>query len=435
MKNRYKIVTFGCQMNLADSSLLASVMDANGYQKVEKESEADIIVLNTCSVRARAEERVFGRLGELSSLKNKNNGKIIAVVGCMAQRLGRDILNRAPYVDIILGPDRIYDLPKYLNNGVSQNIPAVHTEFGYESPEDVIPQRDSPYTAFITISRGCDNYCTYCIVPYVRGREISFPVPTIVRQVNKLVEDNVLEITLLGQNVNSYRDGNFDFSDLLKTIINETEIRRIRFMTSHPKDMSDRLIETIGQEKRMMAHVHLPLQSGSDRILTKMRRGYTYKHYLSLVGKLRDAAENISLTTDLIVGFPSETEDDFEKTIKAVEEITFDSAFMFRYSIREGTEAARLTDDVPESEKIRRLTRLIETQKKIAFKKNQKEIGRVSSVLIDGFSRRDINILKGKSEENKTVLIPGSEKRIGIIQDVKITSADSWTLHGEMVNK
>jgi tRNA-2-methylthio-N6-dimethylallyladenosine synthase len=428
---KYKIVTFGCQMNMADSGLLAAFLNGRGYRPVESEEDADLIVLNTCSVRKKAETRVFGRLSELAGLKRKESHKKIAVVGCMAQRLGDKIIRQAPYVDIVLGTDRLFDLPRYVENGTA--IPAVHTEFGYEDIEELIPVRDNRYSAFVTISRGCDNYCSYCVVPYVRGEERSYSVSKILSQVDALVEDGVLEITLLGQNVNSYRDGEADFPRLLDRIARETDIRRIRFMTSHPKDMSDRLIEMIEHEPKMMPHVHLPLQSGSDRILKMMGRAYTFSHYFSLTEKLRAAIPDISLTTDLIVGFPSETDEEYRMTLDAVRAVRFDSAFMFRYSIREGTAAAKFDDDVPEKEKIARLVDLINLQKEVAFEKNQSEVGKMRSVLVDGFSRKSNNVLKGKTGGNKTMLFEGSESLIGKIQNIRVTSADSWTLHGERV--
>jgi tRNA-2-methylthio-N6-dimethylallyladenosine synthase len=434
MESRFKIITFGCQMNLADSGLLAAVMEARGYQPINNEADADVIILNTCSVRARAEERVFGRLSELSRCKRADHTKKIAVVGCMAQRLKGAILKRAPYVDIILGPDRILDLPRYLDNGRALSGPVIHTEFGFESIEDIIPSRDNKYSDFVTISRGCDNFCTYCVVPYVRGRERSYPASMIIKQINKLAADGVREVTLLGQNVNSYRDGNRDFSELLRAVSRETEIARIRFMTSHPKDMSDRLIDIISDEPKMMAHVHLPMQSGSNRILEKMGRAYTFEHYLSLVEKLRRAVPHVSLTTDLIVGFPSETEREYQLTLDSVKAIRFDSAFMFRYSPREGTAAAKYNDDVPEPEKIRRLIELISLQKQIALDKNQSEIGKIRSVLVDGPSRRSEQVLKGKTEGNKTILFKASRDIIGQVRNIRVTSADSWTLHGELAD-
>jgi len=421
-------------MNLADSGALATILNQSGFKPVEHESEADVIILNTCSVRQKAEERVFGRLAELSSLKKEDSGKKIVVVGCMAQRLADEILTRAPYVDIILGTDRILDLPQYLNNGRVNGNTIIHTEFGDDSYNDITPTQDSRYSAFVTIMRGCDNYCTYCIVPYVRGRERSYTVKNIINRINTLAENGVLEIMLLGQNVNSYKDGDFDFSDLIGKTAADTDIKRIRFMTSHPKDMSDKLIYTIGTEPKMMAHVHLPLQSGSDRILKKMGRVYTYEHYYSLTEKLRKAVPDIALTTDLIVGFPSETETEFEETLRAVKSIQYDSAFMFRYSPREGTAAARLIDDVPEPEKIRRLTKLIALQKDVAYKKNQNEVGKVRRVLIDGRSRRNEKILKGKTEGNKTILFNAPTEYIGSIRNIKVESADSWTLHGRLVD-
>jgi len=416
-------------MNLADSGVLGAILNSRGYRAVETEAEADIIILNTCSVREKAETRVFGRLSELSHLKETSDKKLV-VVGCMAQRLGDQLIARAPYVDIVLGTDRIFDLPDYLDNGTA--LPAVNTETGLEDMADVIPARENRFTAFVTISRGCDNFCTYCIVPYVRGREMSYPASHILHQVNDLVGDGALEITLLGQNVNSYRDDDSDFADLLKMVAAETDVQRLRFMTSHPKDMSDRLIEVIGSEPKMMAHVHLPLQAGSDRILKKMGRVYTISHYMSLIEKLRSAVPDISLTTDLIVGFPSETDEEFRMTLDAVEKIGYDSAFMFRYSVREGTKAAGFDDDVPEEEKINRLNELIELQKKVAFRKNQAEVGKIRSVLVDGYSRRSHDFLKGKTEGNKTVLFAGDGSMIGTIREIKINSADSWTLHGEL---
>ncbi len=425
----YKIVTFGCQMNLADSGVLAAVLNARGYRPAETEAEADIIILNTCSVREKAEDRVFGRLGELSGLKNMVPGKKFAVVGCMAQRLGERIVDKAPFVDIVLGTDQMFNLPEILEK--SNGTPLVHTEFGHENIGVIAPVRDSRFAAYATISRGCGNFCTYCIVPYVRGEERSYPAQEIVNQVRNFVSDGVLEIMLLGQNVNSYRDNELAFADLLKKIAGETDIKRMRFMTSHPKDLSDELIATMASEPKIMAHLHLPLQSGSDRILRRMGRGYTLEHYRHLVDKLRAVQADISLTTDLIVGFPSESEEEFNLTLTAVEKIKFDSAFMFRYSPREGTAAYRFDDDVPDPVKIRRLTKLINLQKKISYEKNQEEIGRIRSVLVDGFSRRSNALLKGKTEGYKTILFAGEPSLLGTIQNIRVTSADSWTLHGD----
>jgi len=427
----YKIITFGCQMNLADSGALAAILNSRGYQPVESEETADLIILNTCSVREKAEERVYGRLGELSQYKRADSRKKIAVVGCMAQRLADQILKRAPYVDIILGTDRMFELPSKLDN--NNDTPQVFTEFGHENIGELTPERDTDYSAYVTISRGCDNFCTYCIVPYVRGRERSYSVESILEKVNRFVADGVLEITLLGQNVNSYLDGDQQFPSLLTRLARETDIARIRFMTSHPKDLSDDLIQVMADESKVMPHIHLPMQAGSDRILHKMGRAYTFEHYFGLTEKLKKAIPNISITTDLIVGFPSETVEEYNETLAAVETIRFDSAFMFRYSVRAGTAAARLIDDVPDEEKIRRLKKLIDIQKKISFEKNQEEINRVQSVLVDGFSKRGKELLKGKTGGAKTILFPGNADIIGKVCNVRVTSADSWTLHGNLV--
>ncbi|MCX6825951.1 MAG: tRNA (N6-isopentenyl adenosine(37)-C2)-methylthiotransferase MiaB, partial [candidate division Zixibacteria bacterium] len=428
---RYKIITFGCQMNLADYGSLAALLNARGYTPVDTEIEAGIIILNTCSVREKAEERVWGRLGELSFFKKNNPAKRIAFVGCMAQRLGDKILDRAPFVDFVMGTEAIFRLPQFLENELG--MPNVNVEIGYEENGDQLPSRDTKYSAYITISRGCSHFCTYCIVPYVRGHERSYPMADIIRRVNAFVDDGVLEITLLGQNVNSYHDGRFDFSDLIRAVAKETDIRRIRFMTSHPRNLSERLIETMASEPRVMTHLHLPLQSGSNRILEKMGRAYTYDHYGELVKKLKVAIPEIALTTDLIVGFPSETEGEYQMTLEAVRAIRFDSSFMFHYSPREGTKAAMLDDDILEKEKIRRLIDLINIQKKVSFERNQLELGRIRSVLVDGFSRRSGKILKGKTEGNKTILFESDRKIIGTIQKIRVTAADSWTLHGEIV--
>ena len=427
----YKIVTFGCQMNLADSGTLAAMLSDNGFHPAETEEEADLIILNTCSVRQKAEERVFGRLGELSRLKRMDSAKRIAVIGCMAQRLGPRILDRAPFVDIILGTDRIFDLPDILST--DGEIPQIHTEFGHGKFDGITPASAEKYSAFVTVSRGCDNYCTYCIVPYVRGHLRSYRAGEIISQINRLTREGVVEVMLLGQNVNSYRDNDIDFPHLLRHVAAETDVKRLRFMTSHPKDLSDSLIEVMATEPKMMPHLHLPLQSGSDKILSKMGRDYTIEHYLKLVNKLKSAVPDISLTTDLIVGFPSETEVDYRMTLEAVNKVKFDSAFMFRYSVREGTAAARWLDDVSEEEKIRRLKRLIELQKKVSFDRNQLEIGKIRSVLADGYSKRSKNYIKGKTGGSKTVLFEGNADIIGKINNVKIIAADSWTLHGELV--
>ena len=424
----FHVTTFGCQMNLADSSTLIATMTTRGYQQVFSEEEADLLILNTCSVREKAEQRVIGRLGEVKRYRRLRPHLKVAVIGCMAQRLGESLQTTNPGADIILGTDRLFELPDVLEN--IEGTASVMTAFGHENMDDIIPSRESPFSAFVTITRGCDNYCSYCIVPYVRGAERAHSVDYIIRNVRTLVSDGVIEITLLGQNVNSYRHGNTDFPMLLKRIVDETEVPRLRFMTSHPKDLSARLVEVMAGEPRIMSHVHLPLQSGADRVLAKMGRGYTVEKYMKIIDLLRDKLDYVSLTTDLIVGFPSETELEFEQTLDVVRQVAYDAAFMFRYSVRPGTLAADYDDDVPEEEKIRRLNQLIKIQQQIGNERNQREVGEVRYGLVEGASRRDADVLRARTEGNKTALFEAEGVKRGEIVPIRITSADAYTLHG-----
>lgn len=427
----FHITTFGCQMNLADSSTLASTLISRGYRRVSSESEADLLVFNTCSVREKAEERVFGRLGELRKFKAQRANVRVAVVGCMAQRLGEQIRARAPQVDYVLGTDRVFELPDVIEG--REGTSPVMTAFGHENLDMIAPIRENSYSGFVTISRGCDNFCTYCIVPYVRGRERAHDADQIVKSVRSMCDDGAVEVTLLGQNVNSYRFGETDFPDLLRRVIAETDVPRLRYMTSHPKDLSRTLVDLMASEPRLMPHVHLPMQSGSDRILQKMGRQYTIDHYLRIVEYIRSVLPSVSLTTDLIVGFPSETEEEYERTLSAVQAVRFDSAFMFRYSVRPGTTAARDVDDVPEEDKIRRLNRLIALQQKIAHEQNQRELGHIRCSVVEGSARRSRELLRARTEGNKTVLFPSPNPiAVGSIVPVRITAADAFTLHGEL---
>ena len=426
----FHITTFGCQMNLADSSTLAAAMINRGYRRVTSESEADLIVLNTCSVREKAETRVLGRLGELSRLKQKNPHLRLAVVGCMAQRLGSQLLEQAPYVDYVLGTDRVFDLPDVVRN--SNGSQTILTTLGRENIDTITPIKETPFSGFVTISRGCDNYCSYCIVPYVRGKERAHSADFIIDSIKKMVADGVVEITLLGQNVNSYSCDGTDFPALLERAARETDVRRLRFMTSHPKDLSRKLVDVMAGQPKVMPHVHLPLQAGSDRILERMGRVYTTEHYLEIIDYIRSKLDYVCLTTDLLVGFPGETEQEFEMTLKMVEQIGFDSAFMFRYSVRPGTAAARYDDDVTEHEKIRRLNKLIELQNLVSRRRNHRELDQVRLSLVEGTSRRDKTVMRGRTEGNKTVLFEANNVAAGEIVPVRITTADAFTLHGSI---
>lgn len=429
----FHISTYGCQMNLADSSTLASSLITRGYRRVDSEAAADLLILNTCSVREKAEQRVFGRLGEIYKFKRRRPHLKVAVVGCMAQRLGDDLVHKVPHVDYVLGTDRLFELPDVIEG--KEGTSRIMTAFGHEDMDSIAPIKETPYSGFVTISRGCDNYCTYCIVPYVRGREREHAVDHILGGIKQMVADGVVEVTLLGQNVNSYRSGEVDFPRLLQRVAAETDIKRIRFMTSHPKDLSRDLVDVMAAEPKILPHIHLPLQSGNNRVLRKMGRVYTIEHYLRIIDYIRSTLDYVSITTDLIVGFPSETEEEFEDTLAAVRRVEYDAAFMFRYSVRPGTTAARYDDDVPEEEKIRRLNKLIALQQDIAYRCNQREVGEVRSALVEGPSRRDPATLRARTDGNKTVLFRSDYVNAGDIVNVRIHAADAFTLHGELVTE
>ena len=426
----FHISTYGCQMNLADSSTLVATMTSRGYRRVSDEKDADLIILNTCSVREKAEQRVIGRLGELHGIKRQKPHLKVAVVGCMAQRLGEGLIEQVSHVDYVLGTDRLFELPDVIE-GI-EGTDSVMTAFGHENIDMIAPIKETPYSGFVTISRGCNNYCTYCIVPYVRGKERAHAADFIIDSVKKMVEEGVVEVTLLGQNVNSYRHDNTDFPDLLRRVATETEIQRLRFMTSHPKDLSRKLVDTIAELPKIMPHIHLPLQAGSNRILERMGRIYAIEHYLEIVEYIRSQLDYVCLTTDLIVGFPGETEEEFEHTLNVVRQVKYDSAFMFRYSVRPGTTAARLEDDVAEEEKIRRLTKLIDLQQEISLKQNQRELDQIRYGLVEGVSRRDDSFMRARTEGNKTVLFEGGDVSVGSIVPVRVTEADAFTLHGRI---
>jgi tRNA-2-methylthio-N6-dimethylallyladenosine synthase len=449
MTQKVFLQTFGCQMNVCDSERLKGILLNSGYSLTGDEKKADVIVLNTCSVRERAERRALGRLSDLSRYKSVNSKLTLVVVGCMAQRMGKELTKKIPHLDLILGPDQIFRLPQYLHEfcALRQNHTCSERSESMEKPkilvspsresfscevfkQDELPQRKYKHSAFLAISRGCDNFCSYCVVPYVRGPERHRPLDQIIKEIKLLAESGCKEVTLLGQNVNSYKYEEYDFSDLLQMVNDETKIEWIRFMTSHPKDLSEKLIDKMSSLPKLCEHLHLPLQSGSDRILQMMNRAYTSRDYLKLIELAKARIENLSLTTDLIVGFPSEKEEDFQKTLEMVKKVEFDSAFMFRYSVRQETKAASFPDDVPEAVKLERLHTLIELQKQISKEKNQEMIGKTVEVLADEKSKRDINRWKGKTRTNKTLVFEGERNIRGTIVPVKIFDADSFTLFG-----
>ncbi len=437
MGKKVYIQTFGCQMNVYDSERLMGMLHAAGHTITKIEKDADVIVLNTCSVREKAERRALGRLTDFYRYKQQNPDVMLVAAGCMAQRMGNELLRKHPFLDLLLGPDQIFQLPQMISNHDNKaQVKVYPSRNDFDSEEiwkqEVLPKRKTPFTSFVAISRGCDNFCSYCVVPYVRGPERNRPTEQIIREIQLIAESGAKEVTLLGQNVNSYRYKGRDFADLLRMVNDQTDIEWIRFMTSHPKDLSEELIEKITCLPKVCRHIHLPLQSSSDRILEKMNRGYTSGEYLRLVERIKDKIENVSLTTDVIVGFPSESKKDFQKTLEIMKTVEFDSAFTFRYSEREGTKAAFMEDDIPEDEKLKRLHELIQLQKDISKKRNQRFLGRMTEVLVDEKSRRDRNKWKGKARTNQTVIIDSPEDILGKIVTVEINEVDSFTLFGRL---
>lgn len=433
-------ITFGCQMNEHDSEKIAWILESIGYEIALSEKEADFIIYNTCAVRKNAEDKVLGKLGELKRLKRLNSEMIIAVCGCMTQiqDTADYIQDKFRHVNIIFGTNNIHKLPEFILNYVKTKKTVVDLAEVTELIENVDANRLHDYKAFINIMYGCNNFCSYCIVPYTRGREVSREPNNIIEEVKKLAENGTKEVTLLGQNVNSYGkslkslNGDYTFTDLLRDLNNIDGIERIRFMTSHPKDISDELINAFGTLEKLCPHLHLPVQSGSNRILELMNRKYTVEDYLTKIEKIREINPNIEISTDLIIGFPGETEDDFQETIELIRKVKYDSAFTFLYSVREGTPAAKSKDQVPENVKRDRFNRLMSEMNPIAFEKNQKYVGQTVSVLVEDVSKNNNEVLTGRTIENKIVNFPGDINLIGKIVDVKIFDARTFTLEGNI---
>ena len=442
MKKLY-IETYGCQMNVADSEVVASVMQMAGYEPTEELSEADAVFLNTCSVRDNAEQKIYHRLDALDAERRKGHQMILGVLGCMAERAQQDLLDNH-HCDLVAGPDAYLSLPDLVAQAElghkAMNIELSTTE----TYRDVVPQRigiGHKIGGFVSIMRGCNNFCHYCIVPYTRGRERSRDLESILTEVRDLRDKGYKEVTLLGQNVNSYRLENLgnlgsleslDFPALLRKVAEEAPTMRIRFTTSHPKDMSDETLRVIAEMPNVCKHIHLPVQSGSDRILKLMNRKYTREWYLDRVAAIRRIIPDCGLSTDIFVGYHSETEEDHQLSLSLMREVGYDSAFMFKYSERPGTYASKhLPDDVPEEEKIRRLNELIQLQTEMSALQNKKDEGKEFDVLVEGFSKRSREQLCGRTEQNKMVVFDKGSHHIGETVKVKITGSTSATLFGE----
>lgn len=432
-----KLIVYGCQGNVSDGERMAGQLKAIGYERTEEMEQADLILINTCCVRETAEDKVYGKIGEIKALKRRKPELIFGIAGCMAQKEGEALIKRAPHIDFVLGTSKVHSLSQTVRRIEAErqhvvDVNLTETELPDESEAPVL--RDGKLSAWVPIMYGCNNFCTYCIVPYVRGRERSRLPEDIVKEVEQAARAGYKEVTLLGQNVNSYGKDHkqADFAELLAMVDKVEGIERVRFMTSHPKDLSDRVIEAMAQGRHLCEHIHLPVQHGSSKILKAMNRVYTAEAYKDLVKRIRVALPEVSLTTDLIVGFPGETEEDFEELLSFLKEIRYDAAYTFIYSKRSGTPAAEMENQVPEDVKKARLQRLMEVQNEISLEINQALLGKTLEVMVEGPSKNDENVWMGHTRSNKIVLFPHGQEKAGDFVQVKITSPQTWVLKGEV---
>lgn len=435
----YLIQSYGCQANEADSETMAGILEMMGFTKAHDEQDSDLIIINTCAIRENAENRIWGELGRLKAQKRKNPDLILALAGCMAQEenVVERVLKKYQHVDLVFGTHNIHRLPEYIETAMlsKERVIEVYSKEG-EIVENLPKIRNHSFKAWVNIMFGCDEFCTYCIVPYTRGKERSRRSEDVIEEVKELVEQGYLEVTLLGQNVNAYgkdfNDMDYTFGDLLRDL-NETGIERIRFMTSHPHDLDVKTMEAMRDCEHVMPYFHLPVQSGSERVLKKMNRHYTKARYLEVLKQLKDTVPGISVTTDIIVGFPGETEEDFLDTMDLVEQADFEGAYTFIFSPREGTPAASYEDNTPEQVKKERLYQLNEKINAGYLRGNKRFEGQVVKVLVDGVSKYDESILAGYTSHNKLINFKGDQSLIGQLVDVKVTEAKTWFLLGEAV--
>lgn len=440
MGKRFYIETYGCQMNVADSEVVAAILTAKGYEHVKDRNEADIILVNTCSVRENAEQRVRGRVQGFSEIRKQHPHLLIGVMGCMAERLGEKLFEQEKNINIVVGPDAYLDLPLLIEKA-SRGEKAINIQLSEtETYKDICPSRidETSISGFVSIMRGCNNFCTYCIVPYTRGRERSRSPHSIVSEVMDLQKRGYKEVTLLGQNVNSYcyKDENttVDFPSLLALVARTVPSMRIRFATSYPKDMSDQTLETIARHSNICKAIHLPVQSGSNSVLKNMNRKYTREWYLDRIAAIRRIVPDCGISTDVFVGFHNENEADFRETLSLMEEVKFDLAYMFKYSERPGTVASkRLPDNIDEATKGRRLQELIDLQIGWSLESNRKDIGKTFEVLVEGVSKKSPDEMFGRSSQNKVIVFPSTSTRIGEFVQVKVKDCTSATLIGELV--
>ena len=433
---KYYLETFGCQMNVADSEMIEGILQSKGYYPIKRMDSADIIFVNTCAIREHAEEKVHSRLGVFSKIKNNKPNVIIGVLGCMAQHLKDDILDSKPYVDIILGPDSYRKLPKLLERNKVDKKNIVDTQLSrYEVYNNFFPSRNEGINAWVSIMRGCDKFCTFCIVPFTRGRERSRSPNNIIDEVKKAVDEGFVEITLLGQNVNSYTYDNYSFDYLLKKIAEINGVQRLRYTSPHPQDMTDDVLYVMSHYDNICNAVHFPLQAGSNEVLKRMNRSYTKSHFIERAHRIRDILPNCGLSTDIIVGFPGETNSQFEETLNVMKEVKFDSAFTFKYSPRLGTKAYEYSDQILEIDKQERLDKVIKLQKKHTIFRNKEMIGNIERVLVEKNSKRSINQWAGRTDSNKWVIFDKENANIKDLVNVSITNAKGISLHGHLVKK
>lgn len=434
-KSKVYIETYGCQMNIADTEIVFGILKNYGYGLTKDMNDADVVLLNTCSIRENAEQRIYGRLGNIKTLKRGNPNLVIGILGCMAERLRKDLIDDKKMVDVVVGPDEYRRLPELIETAIGGEKGIGVRLSKTETYDDIIPYREDGLSAWISVMRGCDKFCTFCVVPFTRGRERSRTLKSIVEEIEQLSLRGFKEVSLLGQNVNSYTEGNNDFADLLASCAEVDRSIRIRFTTSHPQDLSDKLLYTISSHPNICNNIHLPVQSGSNRILKLMNRTYTIEHYLNLIDKARKIIPGVSFSTDIISGFPTETYEDHVMTLDVMREVKYDGAYMFKYSPREKTKAFEMGDDIPEEVKTKRLQEIIEVQQQVAFEINQKLIGTEDIILIEGFSRKSDQFLSGRTDTNKVVIIPLCELKPGDYAKVRISKATHATLFGSFVEK
>lgn len=436
MNKAYYIETYGCQMNVADSELVAGLLQQEGYRETQDIHSADAIFVNTCAIREHAEQKVHSKLGQYHLIKQKRPEVIIGILGCMAQHLKDDILESKPYVDIVLGPDSYRRLPAMLRARTENSNHLVDTKLSrFEVYDDLFPSRHEGINAWISIMRGCDKFCTFCIVPFTRGRERSRSLESILDETRLAVKQGFIEITLLGQNVNSYLHGDYGFHDLLGAVAQIHGVRRIRYTSPHPQDMNDKVIDVMARYDNICNYVHLPLQSGNNKILKRMNRTYTREKFLSLAEKIRVGIPGVGLTTDIIVGFPGETEEQFQETLDVLKIVRFDSAYMFKYSPRPGTKAVEYTDQVPEDEKQNRLERLIILQRQHTLERNRERVGNLEWVLVEKESKRSSLQWAGRTDSNRWVIFDKGTAKIKELVPVRIMEARGISLHGEIAEQ